>query len=61
MMLETILEMRIPTYYSTEHEINQFVDDSTSIVGSDTEEELGRYTTDFLKVMENSTMQINGN
>ena len=51
-IINTLFEMTIPNYYSIDHEVNQFVDDSSNVVGSETEEELGLYTTDFLKIME---------
>ena len=51
-LTETLMEMRIPRYYSVDHEINQFVDDSSSIIAAETEEEIGNYTSDFLAVMD---------
>ena len=51
-LIETLFEILIPNYYSIDHEVNQFVDDSSNVVGSETEEELGLYTSDYLKIME---------
>ena len=51
-LIETLMEIKIPSYYSVDHSINQFVDDSSSVIAAETEEELGNYTSDFLKVMD---------
>ena len=51
-LMETLMEMKIPNYYSVDHEINQFVDNSSSIIAADTEEEIGNYTSDFIKAMD---------
>ena len=46
------MEMKIPQYYGVQHLTNQFVDDSTNVVGTDTFEELNLYLNDFHKMLE---------
>ena len=48
----TLLEITIPTFYGVEHSLNQYVDNSTNLVGTDTVEELIRYNETYLKVLE---------
>ena len=48
----TLLEITIPTFYSVEHSVNQYIDDSTNLIGTDTMDELIRYNESYLKVLE---------
>ena len=48
----TLLEMRIPEFYGIKHETNQFVDDSTSVIGCDSMTEMTNYMTQFHTLLE---------
>ena len=51
-IVDLILEMTIPQYYVISHQINQYVDDSTNLIASDTKEEMSRYLESYHKVLE---------
>ena len=50
--MDLILEMTIPQYYGIAHMINQYVDDSTNLIASETKEEMTRYLESYPKVLE---------
>ena len=42
-LIETLLELKIPQYYGIGHFVNQYIDDSTNIIGCSNKVELQNY------------------
>ena len=51
-LAELLMEIQIPRYYSVDHTTNQFIDDSSNVIGAQTFDELENYSNDFLKILE---------
>ena len=51
-LIETILEMKIPNYYGVTHNINQYVDDSSNTIGTDSEDEMKKYVESYIAVLD---------
>ena len=51
-LIELLMEIKIPQFYGVLHEVNQYVDDSTNLIGSNTKEEMEKYLESYHKVIE---------
>ena len=51
-LAEVLMEIKIPQFYGIRHQVNQYVDDSTNIIGTDNKDELEIYLTNYHKVLE---------
>ena len=51
-LVETLLEVDIPNYYGVEHKVNQYVDNSSNVIDTDSKEEIQKYVESYLKVLE---------
>ena len=56
-LVQTIMEITIPQYYGVEHYVNQYMDNSTNLVGCDNRKELENYLTRYHKILETSKHQ----
>ena len=63
-LLELLMELKIPQFYGIIHEVNQYVDDSTNTIGTDSKDELEKYLTSYHAVLETfyhaNKLKING-
>ena len=63
-IIQTLLEVSIPTFYGIDHYVNQYVDDSTNVMGAETNEELKKYVESYHKVLEHfyahNKLKLNG-
>ena len=44
-LTETLIEMKIPQFYGVGHYVNQYIDNSTNILGCENKVELENYLT----------------
>ena len=51
-LIELLMEIKIPQFYGVLHEVNQYVEDSMNLIGSNTKEEMEKYLESYHKVIE---------
>ena len=51
-LIETLLELKIPQYYGIGYFVNQYIDDSTNIIGCSNKVELQNYLKSYHEVLE---------